>query len=57
VELEGGCGVSVKQWEGTGGIRLKAEYDDVLEASAQLGLPALEVARLAEKLAESQLSE
>ncbi len=56
VELEVGCGVSVKVWEGPGGPRLKAEYDDVLKASAQLGLPALEVARLAERKAEAQLS-
>ena len=55
VELEGDCGVSVKVWDGPGGIRLKAEYDDVLKASAKLGLPALDVARLAEKKAETQL--
>ena len=55
VELEGGCGVSVKVWDGPGGTRLKAEYDDVLKASEVLGLPALEVARLAEKKAEARL--
>ncbi len=55
VELEGACGVSVKVWDGPGGTRLKAEYDDVLKASAELGLPALEVARLAELKAEAQL--
>jgi uncharacterized protein (TIGR00299 family) protein len=56
VELEGGCGVSVKVLEGPGGTRCKAEYEDVLEASAQLGLPAFEVARLVEEQAESQMS-
>jgi uncharacterized protein (TIGR00299 family) protein len=56
VELEGGCGVSVKVWDGPGGTRLKAEYDDVLKASAELGIPALDVARLAEKQAEAQLN-
>ncbi len=57
VELEGGCGVSVKVWDGPGGARLKAEYEDVLKASVQLGLPALQVAWLAERQAESQLCE
>lgn len=56
VELQGGHGVAVKVTEVPGGVRLKAEYDDVLRASAELKLPPLEVARLAERQAESQLS-
>jgi uncharacterized protein (TIGR00299 family) protein len=57
VELQGKCGVSVKVWDGMGGVRLKAEYDDVLRAAAELDLPPLEVARLAEKLAEARLND
>jgi uncharacterized protein (TIGR00299 family) protein len=56
VELQGGCGVVVKAWDGPGGVRFKAEYDDVLRAAAELGLPPLEVARLAERQAEAQIS-
>jgi uncharacterized protein (DUF111 family) len=56
VELKGKCGVRVKVWDGPGGVRFKPEYDDVLRASAELDLPPLEVARLAEKQAEIQLS-
>lgn len=55
VELGGGCGVSVKVWEAPSGTRLKAEYEDVIKASVELGLPALEVARIAEKKAEAKL--
>ena len=56
VELQGGCGVSVKVWDGPGGVRFKPEYDDVLRAAAKLDIPPLEVARLAERLAEARLS-
>jgi len=57
VELEGRCGVTVKVWEGQGGRRFKPEYDDVVKASAELGLPPLEVARLAEREAEARIED
>ncbi len=55
VELEGGYGVAIKAWEWEGGVRCKPEYDDVLRASAELGLPPWEVARLAQREAEARL--
>jgi len=55
VELQGKCGVRVKVWDGPGGVRLKPEYDDVVRASAELDMPPLQVAWLAEKQAEIQL--
>ena len=57
VELQGNCGVTVKVWDGPGGVRLKPEYDDVLRASVELNLPPLEVARLAERQAEALLNQ
>ena len=56
VELQGGCGVTIKVWDGPGGLRIKPEYDDVLRAAEELKLPPLEVARLAERLAEARIS-
>jgi uncharacterized protein (TIGR00299 family) protein len=49
VELEDGVRVRVKVREGPPGVRLKAEYDDVMAAAGALGRPALEVAEEAER--------
>jgi uncharacterized protein (TIGR00299 family) protein len=51
VELEGDLRVGVKVWDGPGGRRHKAEYDDVVAAARTMRRPAWEVARAAERLA------
>ena len=57
VELEGADGVRIKVWDGPGGYRLKPEYDDVIRAAAQLGMPPIDVAREVERRAEDLLAE
>jgi len=57
VQLEGSNQVRVKLWRGPRGPKMKPEYDDVIEVAARLGLPALEVARQAEREAETILGE
>lgn len=51
VELAGRHRVGIKVWEGPGGRRMKAEYEDVRSAAEALGRPAGDVAREAESLA------
>jgi hypothetical protein len=51
VELAGRHRVGIKVWEGPGGRRMKAEYDDVHSAAKALGMTAGDVAREAERLA------
>jgi uncharacterized protein (TIGR00299 family) protein len=51
VELAGQHRVGIKVWDGPGGQRMKAEYEDVRSAAEALGKPAGDVAREAEKLA------
>ncbi|KPK04169.1 MAG: hypothetical protein AMS20_09070 [Gemmatimonas sp. SG8_28] len=51
VELAGRHRVGIKVWDGPGGRRLKAEYEDVRSAAEALGRPAGDVAREAENLA------
>jgi uncharacterized protein (DUF111 family) len=55
VELDAGVRVRIKVREGPSGWRLKPEYEDVIAAADALGLPALEVAREAERQAEAVL--
>lgn len=55
VELDPDTRVRIKVWEAPGGRRLKAEFDDVDAAATKLGRPALEIAREAERRAESLL--
>jgi uncharacterized protein (DUF111 family) len=45
--------VKVKVLETPGGLRVKAEFDDVRAAAARLGRPALEIAREIETTARS----
>jgi len=45
--------VKVLEQTGTGRVRLKPEYDDVLAAAQALGRPPLEVARAVERDAEA----
>ncbi len=56
VELAGNHRVRVKVWEGPGGRRMKAEYEDVLMVAGVLGWPATDVAREAERLAAMHAS-
>jgi uncharacterized protein (DUF111 family) len=51
VELAGSHRVGIKVWDGPGGRRVKAEYDDVHSVAKALGMPAGDVAREAERLA------
>ncbi len=55
VEVAPGVAISVKQFLGPDGPRLKAEYSDVVAAAEQLKMVALDVARRAERLAEDAL--
>lgn len=48
--------VRVKVLDGPRGPRIKAEYGDVTKVAGELGVPALDVARQAERLAETILS-
>jgi uncharacterized protein (TIGR00299 family) protein len=57
VQIEAGCSVRVKVCHGPLGPKIKAEYGDVVAAATALGLPALEVARRAERSAETILGE
>jgi uncharacterized protein (DUF111 family) len=57
VRLHGGHQVRVKLWSGPRGPKIKPEYQDVVEVAARLGLPALDVARQAEREAETILAE
>ena len=57
VELDGSTRVRIKAWKGPAGTRLKPEYSDVLQAAADLGIPALEVARQAMRRAEAVLGD
>jgi len=52
IMLEGVGSVRVKVLEGPGGARIKPEYDDVLDLAAETGLPAMQIARMAEREAE-----
>ncbi len=56
VELLPDVRVRIKVWDGPFGQRMKAEFDDVAAAAAQLGRPALEVAREAERLAAKSVN-
>jgi pyridinium-3,5-bisthiocarboxylic acid mononucleotide nickel chelatase len=53
-----GAGAGVKALEGGGGgsVRVKPEYDDVLAAAQALGRPPLEIARAAERGAETLIA-
>ncbi|UCD25093.1 MAG: DUF111 family protein, partial [Gemmatimonadota bacterium] len=57
VLLDDAGSVRVKVLEGAGGVRVKPEYGDVLELAAAMGLPALQVARMAQRRAETILGE
>ncbi len=56
VELGGSRRVRVKVLHGPGGDRIKPEYGDVTKVAAELGVPALDVARQAQRLAETILA-
>lgn len=53
VELPGGFRVRVKVWDGPDGPRWKAEFDDVLAVAERTGRPAWQLAREAERLADT----
>lgn len=55
VELAPAVVVRTKVWEGAAGLRLKPEFDDVVRASAALGLSAMEVSRRAQLAAEAMV--
>ncbi|UCG85170.1 MAG: nickel pincer cofactor biosynthesis protein LarC [Gemmatimonadota bacterium] len=57
VQLEAGHEVRVKLWHGPRGLKIKPEYRDVIEVASITGVPALEVARQAERKAETILGE
>jgi uncharacterized protein (TIGR00299 family) protein len=57
VELPGAYRVQVKVWDGPDGPRRKAEFDDVLAVAERSGRPAWQVAREAERLAETANTE
>ncbi len=57
VELDAGLRVRVKLCYGPRGTTVKPEYEDVVEVAKTLGLPALEIARRAEREAETILGE
>jgi uncharacterized protein (TIGR00299 family) protein len=48
--------VRIKVLDGPGGPRMKPEYGDVTRVAGEMGLPALDVARRAERLAETILA-
>ncbi len=52
IKLDGVGTVRVKLLEGPDGARLKPEYGDVQDLAAKTGMPAMQVARLAEREAE-----
>ena len=52
ITLQGVGSVRVKVLESPGGARIKPEYDDVLDLAAETGLPAMQIARMAEREAE-----
>jgi uncharacterized protein (DUF111 family) len=57
LELNGAGRVRVKVWDGPGGARWKAEFDDVAAAAERLGRPAWEVAREVERRAAVELDQ
>jgi uncharacterized protein (TIGR00299 family) protein len=57
VELEDGARVRVKVRDGPSGVRLKAEYDDVMAAADTLGRPAFEIAQEAERRGRALLGQ
>jgi uncharacterized protein (TIGR00299 family) protein len=57
VELSDAVRVRIKVWDGPGGTRVKAEYEDVVAAAGRLGTPAWQVAREAERRAAALMAE
>ncbi len=57
VEVAPDVTVRAKVIDGPAGLRLKPEFDDVLRAAAALRLPAVEVARMAQRAAEATIND
>jgi hypothetical protein len=56
LELNGAGRVRVKVWDAPGGVRWKAEFEDIAAAAERLGRPAWELAREVERRAAVELA-
>ena len=56
LEVNGAGRVRVKVWEAPGGVRWKAEFEDIAAAAERLGRPAWELAREVERRAAAELA-